>query len=81
MSLMNNKTFSAYLNDRYNIDDDKYPKERMMFINNETSFNNTFKKFENIDFKDEMIAIHTFTTASNSKYKLKNIKLNEKNNN
>ncbi len=76
--LMNNKTFGAYLNDGYYIDDDKYPKERMIIINNETNFNNTFKNFENININKEMIVMHAFTTASNSEYELKNIKLNEK---
>lgn len=76
--LLNNKTFGAYLNDGYYIDDEKYPKERMIIINNESDFNNAFKNFEDIDLNQEMIVIHAFTTASNSEYELKKIKISEK---
>lgn len=76
--LLNNKTFGAYLKDGYYIDDEKYPKERMIIINNESDFNNAFKIFEDIDFNEEMIVIHAFTTASNSEYELKNINFAEK---
>ena len=70
--LINNKTFGHY------IDDDTFPKERMIIVDNETSFNNTFKTFEDIDFNKKMIVMHAFTTASNSEYELKNIELNGK---
>ena len=76
--LLNNKTFGAYLNDGYYIDNEKYPKERMIIINNESDFNNAFKNFEDIDLNQEMIVIHAFTTASNSEYELKKIKISEK---
>lgn len=76
--LLNNKTFGAYLNDGYYIDDEKYPKERMIIINNESDFNKAFKNFEDIDLNQEMIVIHAFTTASNSEYELKKIKISEK---
>ena len=76
--LINNKTFGADSNDGHYIDDDTVPKERMIIVDNETSFNNTFKTFEDIDFNKEMIVMHAFTTASNSEYELKNIELNGK---
>lgn len=76
--LINNKTFGADSNDGHYIDDDTFPKERMIIVDNETSFNNTFKTFEDIDFNKKMIVMHAFTTASNSEYELKNIELNGK---
>jgi len=75
---MNNKTFGAASSDGHYIDDDTFPKERMIIINNETSFKKAFKTFEDIDFNKKMIVMYAFTTASNSKYELKNIELNEK---
>ena len=50
----------------------------MIIINNETSFYNTFKAIEDIEFNKKMIVIHAFITASNSEYELENIELNEK---
>lgn len=55
-----------------------YLKEHMIIINNETSFYNTFKAIEDIEFNKKMIVIHAFITASNSEYELENIELNEK---
>lgn len=75
--IIENKTLGAYLNNG-DIADSKYPEERMIIINDETSFKNAFKTFEKIDFTKEMIVMHAFTTASNSEYELKNIKYNEK---
>lgn len=75
--IIENKTLGAYLNNG-DIAGSKYPEERMIIINDETSFKNAFKKFEKIDFTKEMIVMHAFTTASNSEYELKNIKYNEK---
>lgn len=75
--IIENKTLGAYLNNG-DIAGSKYPEERMIIINDETSFKNAFKTFEKIDFTKEMIIMHAFTTASNSEYELKNIKYNEK---
>lgn len=75
--IIENKTLGAYLNNG-DIAGSKYPEERMIIINDETSFKNAFKTFEKIDFTKEMIVMHAFTTASNSEYELKNIKYNEK---
>lgn len=75
--IIENKTLGAYLNNG-DIAGSKYPEERMIIINDETSFKNVFKTFEKIDFTKEMIVMHAFTTASNSEYELKNIKYNEK---
>lgn len=75
--IIENKTLGAYLNNG-DIAGSKYPEERMIIINDETSFKNAFKTFEKIDFTKEMIVMHAFTTASNSEYELKSIKLNNK---
>ena len=37
-----------------------------------------FKEFDDIDFTEEIVLLHGFTTASNGEYELKNIKLIEK---
>ena len=63
--IIENKTLGAYLNNG-DIAGSKYPEERMIIINDETSFKNAFKTFEKIDFTKEMIVMHAFTTASNS---------------
>lgn len=76
--IINNKTFGADSKDGHYIDDDTFPKGRMIIINDETSFHKAFKSFKDIDFNKEMIVMHAFTTASNSEYELKNIKHNEK---
>lgn len=76
--IINNKTFGADSKDGHYIDDDTFPKERMIIINDETSFHKAFKTFEDIDFNKEMIVMHAFTTTSNSEYELKSIKLNNK---
>lgn len=75
--IIENKTLGAYLNNG-DIAGSKYPEERMIIINDETSFKNAFKTFEEIDFTKEMIIMHAFTTASNSEYELKSIKLTNK---
>lgn len=75
--LLDNKTYGSYLNGYY-IEDESYPKERVIIVNNEEYFQEVFDAFPDIDFNKEMIVLHGFTTSSNGSYEIKSMDVKDR---
>lgn len=64
--LDNNKTFGAWSEkEKDYIKDESYPRELIIVIRSDEELRDAFDEFIDVDFKNEMVILYGFTTASN----------------
>lgn len=75
--LKNNLTYGSYTDHGF-IKDESYSRELIIVIDSQEKLNNTFNKFDKVDFSKEIIIMDGFTTLAHLKCKIKSVELNNK---